>query len=178
MSYLNKTITIPLVDKNDKDLGPIERWEAHKENILHRGFTVCILYKNCVLLQHRKHPAFGGMFDLTSSSHQTITDGRIQPIEDAVSTMLKREWIIDEDIMSTLIKKGSFIYQARDEISNLYEYEICHFFTVSINSIPQIHYDYAYGFSVVDISTMQNSAWPGRSLFVPWAQRIVDLYFK
>ncbi len=40
MDYLNQKLDLNKVNKKDEVLGKVERWIAHQEGILHRGFTV------------------------------------------------------------------------------------------------------------------------------------------
>ena len=68
-NYYQKQLFILEVDKNDNPIKKIERWQAHKEGVLHRGFTTILKYKNSFILQIRKHPVFDGFFDLSFSSH-------------------------------------------------------------------------------------------------------------
>jgi hypothetical protein len=53
--YYKKRITIATCDKLGNITGEIERWEAHEKGILHRAFTVALLYKNKIIIQHQKH---------------------------------------------------------------------------------------------------------------------------
>ena len=69
---------IATCDKNGNITGEIEKWEAHKKGILHRAYTVAIMHKGKLLLQHRKHPAFGGVLDATISSHQLVINGKLE----------------------------------------------------------------------------------------------------
>ncbi|OGK14978.1 hypothetical protein A2774_01005 [Candidatus Roizmanbacteria bacterium RIFCSPHIGHO2_01_FULL_39_12c] len=72
MDYYEQKQFLGEVDKQDKIIGQIEKWEAHKNGILHRGYTCILTYQYKVLLQHRKHPVFDGVFDLSFSSHPIL----------------------------------------------------------------------------------------------------------
>ena len=69
MDYYKQKQYLAEVDKNDKVLGEIEKWECHKKGVLHRGYTCILIYKGSYIFQHRKHPVFSGVFDLSFSSH-------------------------------------------------------------------------------------------------------------
>jgi len=57
MDYYKKELFLAEVDKDDNVIGKIERWKAHKEAVLHRGFTTILTHQNKIVLQHRKHLA-------------------------------------------------------------------------------------------------------------------------
>ena len=68
INYLKQEQTIAKIDRDGNIIGGIEKWEAHKKGALHKGFSVILKYKNYYFLQHRKHPLFDGMYDLTIST--------------------------------------------------------------------------------------------------------------
>jgi isopentenyldiphosphate isomerase len=43
--YYKQKQFIPLVNKKGEVIGQGERWDVHKKGILHKGFTVTLLYK-------------------------------------------------------------------------------------------------------------------------------------
>ena len=94
MDYYKEKIYLAAVDKSDTVLEGVERWEAHEKGILHRCFTVCLFFKDKIVMQHRKHPVFDGVFDLTCSSHPVFKNGKIQRNEEAVFETLEREWSV------------------------------------------------------------------------------------
>ena len=75
-SYYKQKQIIAKVNKKGEIIGKIDKWEAHKKGILHKALSVTLIYKNQYILQHRKHVAFDGVFDLTSSSHQIYIKNR------------------------------------------------------------------------------------------------------
>ena len=61
-----------LVNKNDEEIGTMEKMEAHVQGMLHRAFSVLIFNSNGQLLIHRR--AFGkyhseGLWTNTCCSH-------------------------------------------------------------------------------------------------------------
>ena len=50
----------------------------HTKGILHKALTIALIYKDQFIIQHRKHPAFDGVFDITSSSHQLFVNEKLQ----------------------------------------------------------------------------------------------------
>ncbi|KKR26565.1 MAG: hypothetical protein UT57_C0031G0011 [Microgenomates group bacterium GW2011_GWC1_39_7] len=137
-------------DKRSKILGGIERWEAHKKGILHRAFALAIVYKNYYILQHRKHPVFDGVFDITSSSHQLYSNGKLQDTLEAAKFCLFRE--------------------ARDAKSVYTEHEICDIVEVRLKKIPTPAYEFAYGSSLVTKGELANKKSRIYSLLAPWVK--------
>jgi len=171
MDYYQKTIYIPKVDKNDTILGKIERWEAHKNGILHRGFTAVLRYQDKIIVQHRKHPVFDGFYDVSFSSHQTYDGDRLlSPTEVIVST-LKREWIWKTEFNVTPEFIGKFYYREKDPKSEYFEHEINHMYQIDINEIPEFNPEFAYGMEAVDKSMLKAK----NGLYAPWVVGIFKL---
>src|SRR5690606_8547615 len=97
MNYFNQKQYIAQVDRNDNIIGKIEKWEAHTKGVLHRAFTVAIFFEDKVLVQHRKHPVFDKVFDVTVSSHQIYENDTLQDDKIALMNTLQREWNISKD---------------------------------------------------------------------------------
>lgn len=167
--YLLKQF-VAQVDSQGDHPKPVEKWKAHKEGILHCGFSVALFYKNSVLIQHRKHPAFDGYLDLTCSSHPIYINSRLQDEEDAVYSTLKREWNLKKENILKLEKKGEFRYKATDPNSKFIEYEIFSIFTGRLNALPHPNFDYAYGFSLIPLSLLKKQGGAFLSILTPWAK--------
>lgn len=177
MDYYNKKLYLAKVDKNDKVIGKVERWEAHRKGILHRCFTVCLFYKNQAILQHRKHPAFDSFIDLTCSSHPIFKGEKLQDTKEAVIEALEREWKTGKSkFQSSKLKYvGKCYYKAEDPNSEFKEHEVCYFYTGEIKAIPQPNLDFAYGFSLVDLKTLKNPKFPLKPSFALWVKHCLDL---
>lgn len=179
MDYYKETQFLAVVDKHDKMIGRMEKWEAHKKGVLHRGYTAILEFNNTIILQHRKHPAFDNVFDLSFSSHQLMVNGNLQTDEETIYEGMKREWNIDKVEILSLKFLNKVYYQAKDPISEYSEHEIDYIYLVQLNRQPKANPDYAYGQKTVDrnnaVSEMQKS---GLAL-APWVKKIVDLsYFR
>src|SRR3989338_8675413 len=114
MDYYKQQQFLAQVDENDKILGKIEKWDCHKKGILHRGYTCILIYQNSFVLQHRKHPVFDGVFDLSFSSHpvyrpELVSESELSfprkresrnltgsPIKSRMTKMLKRTIVLSE----------------------------------------------------------------------------------
>ena len=174
-SYYKQKQIIAKVNKKGEIIGKIDKWEAHKKGILHKALSVTLIYKNQYILQHRKHVAFDGVFDLTSSSHQIYIKDRLQSTLEATYDCLKREWNLDKyDFKSELKNLGSIYYKAKDPNSIYTEHEICEMLIVEIKSFPNPNFDFAYGFSLVDKKTLTNKKSLIYKNLAPWSKIAIE----
>src|SRR3989339_1036848 len=151
MDYYKKELFLAEVDKDDNVLRKVERWNAHKEGVLHRGFTMLLTYQDKFVLQHRKHPAFDGYYDLTFSSHQIYVHDVLQTDEDAIFDTLKREWNIDATGIKSIPKYlGKFYYKAKDPNSVFTEHEIDYIYEAELKNLPNPNPEFAYGYKLVN----------------------------
>ena len=122
-----------LVDKNDNELGTMEKQEAHVKGLLHRAFSVFIFNdKNELLLQRRAVKKYhsGGLWTNTCCSHPRQNE----KTKDAA----KRRLLEEMGMRSTLKKQFDFIYKAKLD-NNLYEHEFDHVFFGFTNDLPIIN---------------------------------------
>lgn len=179
MNYYQQKLFLAKVDNSDNIIGKIERWEAHKEGVLHRGFTAILTYQNDIVLQHRKHPAFDGYFDLTFSSHQVYKNNHLQTDLEAIYDTLKREWYINTD---DLIEKpkylGKFYYSAKDSQSVFTEHEIDYIYQAELKNLPTPNSDYAYGFKLINKSRIKNLKLKIKDFKIaPWIKEMIKEKF-
>lgn len=148
--YYKQKQIIAKVDRQGNIIGKIEKWEAHRKGILHRGLSIALIYKDFYILQHRKHPAFNGVYDLTSSSHQLFIKNQLQDTTEAAIQALEREWIIKRSDLIGEIKNLGFVYYKANDPKSIYtEHEVCDMLEVKIKKLPMPNFDFAYGFSLV-----------------------------
>jgi isopentenyl-diphosphate delta-isomerase len=122
-----------LVDKNDNEVGTMEKQEAHVKGLLHRAFSVFIFNdKNELLLQRRAVNKYhsGGLWTNTCCSHPRQNE----KTEDAA----KRRLLEEMGMRSTLKKQFDFVYKAKLD-NNLYEHELDHVFFGFTNDLPIIN---------------------------------------
>lgn len=172
--YYSKEQMIARVDRKGDVIGQIEKWEAHRKGILHRGLTVIVFFEDYLIMQHRKHPAFDGIFDITSSSHQLFIDGKLQNTIDATYDALEREWNIKKnDLISEPKNLGFVYYKAKDPKSEFTEHEIDDILTVNIKNIPTPNLDFAYGFSLVKKDEISNKKSRIYNNLAPWVKVMI-----
>jgi isopentenyldiphosphate isomerase len=156
MDYYTKELFIPQVDEQDTVIGKVERWKAHREGILHRGFTVGVWYKGRMVCQHRKHPVFDGFVDLTASSHPVYDGETLQDTVDAVEGCLSREWNISPSLLKYRPKlAGKVVYDSRH--GEFVEHEVCHLYFTEIEALPHdIPEDVSYGYSLIPVDHLND----------------------
>ena len=167
MDYYKKELMLAEVDKSDRLIGPVERWRAHEKGICHRGFTAILTYNHQIILQHRKHPAFDGFYDLTFSSHPIFIAGKLQSMEDAIYNTLKREWnLTKKDLITDLKYLDKFYYKAKDPKSIYIEHEVDYLYLAELNKLPDVNKDFAYDYKLVDFGPISNFQ------MAPWTEKI------
>ena len=122
-----------LVDKNDNEIGTMEKQEAHVKGLLHRAFSVFIFNdKNELLLQRRAVNKYhsGGLWTNTCCSHPRQNE--------KTKEAAKRRLLEEMGMRSALKKQFDFIYKARLD-NNLYEHEFDHVFFGFTNELPIIN---------------------------------------
>ncbi|CAN5161514.1 hypothetical protein BH09PAT2_BH09PAT2_01930 [soil metagenome] len=175
MDYLKALQYIAEVDRNDTVISKVERWKAHEQGILHRAFTLTITFEDQIILQHRRHPVFDGIFDVTISSHPIYVDDILQDPIEAVYNTLKREWNIQKNDLKVGPKYvDKFYYQAADPHSKYQEHEICYVYTCEINQLSIPNLESAYGFSLQKKDQIQNKNNYIYPLLAPWVHKMIE----
>lgn len=175
MDYYKQTLYIPQVDENDTVTGKVERWEAHEKGILHRGFTVGLLYKGQMVCQHRKHPVFDGFVDLTASSHPFYEGDELQDTVTAVENCLRREWgVSPDDLKEPLRLVGKVIYDSKH--GDFIEHEVCHLYIAEVAKLPSPNLDVSYGYSLMPLEHLNDPEKnPLLRGLAPW---VVEMIYK
>lgn len=175
MDYYTKKQLVATVDRNNNITGSVEKWKAHKQGILHKGFTVVLTYKGQYVLQHRKHPAFDGYFDLTFSSHPVYVDGILEDDFTAIYQALKRELNIEKkDLAGVPIYKGVVWYKAKDPNSEFTEHEMDSIYMAKIKKLPQPNFTYSYGLSLQSPDQIKDKNSSLTKLLVPWVRALLQ----
>lgn len=170
MNYYTKELFIPRVDEQDIIIDRIERWKAHIEGILHRGFTVGVYTKTGdMILQHRKHPVFDNYYDLTASSHQIYENDTLQDVSSALFRTLEREWNMTQDMFKNEPKLvGKTLYKSTHE--KYTEHELCHLYTIQLDTetVPQPNKEFAYGYLTLPLDTIMTASYEKSHGLAPW----------
>ena len=173
-SYYKQKQMIARVDRQGNILGQIEKWEAHRKGILHKAFTVAIIYKNKLIIQHRKHIAFDGVFDVTISSHQLFVDDKLEDTITATLKTLKREWNIEKkDLVKPIVNEGCVYYKAKDKYSEFTEHEMCDLLVCEIKTLKEPNFDFAYGYSLISKKELSNTSSRLYQNLAPWVKVMI-----
>jgi isopentenyl-diphosphate delta-isomerase len=174
-NYYKEKQYIAKVDKKGNVIGKIEKWEAHKKGVLHKALTIALIYKGNFIIQHRKHPAFDGVYDITSSSHQLFINNKLESTIDATYKTLKREWNVSkEDLLTKPKNIGSVYYRAKDKNSIYIEHEVCEILVAKIKKLPMPNLDFAYGFSLVKKEDLLNKESRIYKNLAPWVIKTIE----
>jgi isopentenyl-diphosphate delta-isomerase len=151
-----------LVDENDKEVGFMEKQEAHVKGLLHRAFSVFIFNnKNELLLQRRAVKKYhsGGLWTNTCCSHPRQKEKTL----DAAKRRLEEEMG-----MSTVLQKQfDFIYKAKLD-NNLYEHEFDHVFFGFSNELPQINLEEVEGYAYKTLEDIGNDIKTSPEKYTEW----------
>ena len=173
-NYYKQKQYIETVDKSGKHLEYMEKWEVHEKGVLHRGFGVILLYKNYILLQHRKHPAFDAVFDLSSASHQLQIDGKFENLNEAVINSLEREWNLTKNDLIGKVKRLGYVYYKEKDPKSIYtEQEYCDVLIVKIKKLPEPNLEFAYGYSLITKDELYNKKSRIYENMSPWGKKIL-----
>ncbi len=174
MSYYDENQEIAHVDEHDTILDSVEKWEAHKKGLLHRAITVAVFYNDYAILQHRKHPVFDNVFDLSVSSHQLMNNGEVESDENTLYRTIQRELgLTEEHLIKKPVHDGSIYYKAKDPHSDYIEHEVCHIYTCRTKIVPKINLEFAYGYSLQKVEEIKNKKSPLYSILAPWVKEMI-----
>ena len=157
-----------LVDKEDNQIGLMEKMEAHQKGLLHRAFSVLIFNERGeILLQKRASSKYhsGGLWTNACCSHPL-------PDEELVDATKRR--LIEEMGIRTKPKfLFKFIYKA--ELDNdLVEYEYDHVFTAVYNEAPVLNPEEAEDWKYVDVNSLKDDIKKNPNDYTVWFKIIVD----
>lgn len=175
MDYYKAIQFLAVVDKNDNIIGKMEKWEAHKKGVLHRGYTAILEFENNIILQHRKHPVFDRVYDLSFSSHQFYQGEKLQTDEEAIYEGLKREWRGDKFEIRNLKFSGTVYYKEKDTNSEYTEHEIDYIYVVQLNKMPIANMDFAYGQKIIQKTNLVSEIKKLQLNLAPWVDKILEM---
>ena len=151
-----------LVDKNDRQVGLMEKQEAHIKGLLHRAFSIFIFNtKNELLLQKRANKKYhsGGLWTNTCCSHPRGNESTI----DAAYRRLNEEM----GMFCDLELKFNFIYKAKLD-NNLYEHELDHVFFGFSDTIPKINKEEVCAFDYKTLEFLKKDIFISPNNYTEW----------
>lgn len=152
---------IILVDLDDKEIGVMEKQEAHVKAKLHRAFSILLFHKDKILIQQRANHKYhcGGLWANTCCSHPRVNES----LEEAT----KRRLLQETGIECELSEIGSFLYCA--PFSNgLTEYEIDHVFVGEYGGEFIINREEVETLQYVEIEWLKQDMMEHPDVYAPW----------
>ncbi len=160
-----------LVDKNDREMGTMEKMEAHRQGVLHRAFSVIIVNDNGeMLLQQRAVHKYhsGGLWTNACCSHP-------YPGEDIIAAGERRLYE-EMGIKTKLDTIGSFIYQCNFS-NGLTEHEFDHVLKGIYNEDPIINVEEVETFKWMNIDLLKSSIIRNPELYTFWFLELIKQNF-
>lgn len=150
------------VDKFDKEIGPIEKMEAHYKGVLHRAFSILVFNsKNELLLQKRAEKKYHtpGLWTNTCCSHPRYGE----KLEDAIYRRLREEMGFTCDLKEIF----SFVYDVKFE-DNLFENEYDHVFIGTYDGEVVVNKDEVDDFKWVNIDEIREDIANRPEVYTYW----------
>lgn len=157
-----------LVDEQDRELGIMEKMEAHQKGVLHRALSVLVLNsRGEMLLQKRAESKYhsGGLWTNTCCSHPR--PGESTP--DAAVRRLNEEMGISISLKSV----GTFIYQANLD-KGLTEHEFDYVFTGIFDGKPNVNAQEVSDWKFVSLKELQLDVEKNPNHYTEWFKIILE----
>jgi len=161
-----------LVDEHDKEIGLMEKQEAHIKGLLHRAFSVMVFNgKGEMLLQQRALSKYhsGGLWTNTCCSHPR----QGETTEQAAHRRLQEEMGFDCELKL----HQTFIYKAPFD-NGLTEHELDHVFVGTYNQDPHINPEEVNDFHWISLSELDQQLRNQPEKFTVWFKMIMDNYVR
>ncbi|AQR96256.1 isopentenyl-diphosphate Delta-isomerase [Clostridium saccharoperbutylacetonicum] len=156
------------VDELDKEVGKIEKMEAHHKGVLHRAFSILVFNsKNQLLLQKRNIKKYHspGLWTNTCCSHPRYGE----KLEEAIYRRLKEEMGFTCELKEIF----SFIYKVELE-KDLFENEFDHVFIGKYDGEIIANEDEVDAFKWADISEIKNDIFNKPELYTYWFKCLIN----
>lgn len=159
---------VVLVDEHDREVGLMEKLEAHQKGLLHRAFSVLVFNENRELLLQRR--AFGkyhseGLWTNTCCSHP-------YPGESILEAG-KRRLFEEMGFTCELTEVFSFIYQAELE-NGLFEHELDHVFIGFSEETPHLNLEEVSAFKWMSIVDIKADMEQNPSQYTAWFRILIE----
>lgn len=159
---------VVLVDRNDLQVGTMEKLEAHRQGLLHRAVSVFLFNsRGEVMLQRRASTKYhsAGLWTNTCCSHPYPGE----PAADAACRRLKEEMGID----AQLDFSHTFIYKTNLE-GGLIEHELDHVFIGFYEGEPSLNPEEADQWKFVPMAELMNDINVNPDQYTVWMRLILQ----
>ena len=164
--------SVILVDRNDQEVGIMEKIQAHREGVLHRAFSIFIFNSNGqMLLQKRAENKYhsGGLWTNSCCSHPRPGER----IQEAAYRRLDEEF----GFTTSLEFAFSFIYKAGLD-NDLTEHELDHVFIGWSDDIPVPDPDEISEWRYVDVHDIVEEMESSPEKFTEWFKIAFPMLLK
>lgn len=165
---MDKNVLV-LVDQEDRELGLIDKIEAHQKGLLHRAISVCVFNsKKEMLLQRRAMNKYhsAGLWTNACCSHPYPNE---QPV-DAAKRRLKEEMGISIDSFRFLF---GMVYKAELD-NNLYEHEYDHVFVGFSDSKPIANSEEVADWKYLSMDVIEKNIKQSPQEYTVWFNMIIE----
>jgi len=163
---------VVLVDREDNELGLMEKQQAHMAGLLHRAFSVFVFNSNGeLMLQQRAASKYHSptLWTNTCCSH---------PREDeSYKDAAHRRLVEEMGFECELNYKFNFIYKANLE-NGLTEHELDHVFIGTFDGVPQLNADEVMAYRWVDMEELKKDMQKNPQNYTAWFKIIFDQYIS
>ena len=151
-----------LVDETDREVGTMEKMEAHEKGVLHRAFSVFVFNENQELMIHQRalhkyHSA--GLWTNTCCSHPAPGEST----SDAAHRRLMEEMGFDCELQEAF----SFTYCSKLE-NGLTEHELDHVFIGQYDGPPKVNPEEVATWKYSTISSLKSEIEATPERFTEW----------
>jgi isopentenyl-diphosphate Delta-isomerase len=157
-----------LVDKDDNEIGTMEKMEAHRKGELHRAFSVLVFNsKGEMLLQKRAKSKYhsGGLWTNACCSHPL-------PGEKMEATIKRR---VREEIGIDITPKFSYKFLYKTPLDqNLIEHELDYVFVAEYDDRPKLNAEEAEDWKYVNLKALRDDVAAHPSKYTHWFKLILD----
>ncbi len=161
-----------LVDTADRELGTMEKMEAHEKAILHRAFSVFIFNdRGELMLQQRAAHKYHSplLWTNTCCSHQRQRESNIE----AGKRRLREEMGFEVD----LDEKFHFVYKAEFD-NGLTEHELDHVMVGYYNGEPTINLEEVASWKWINMEVLQQDMKDHPQDYTAWFKIIFDRFVE
>ncbi len=161
-----------LVDTADRELGTMEKMEAHEKAILHRAFSVFIFNdRGELMLQQRAAHKYHSplLWTNTCCSHQRQRESNIE----AGKRRLREEMGFEVD----LDEKFYFVYKAEFD-NGLTEHELDHVMVGYYNGEPTINLEEVASWKWINMEVLQQDMKDHPQDYTAWFKIIFDRFVE
>ena len=157
-----------LVDKDDNQIGTMEKMEAHRKGELHRAFSVIVFNsKGEMLLQKRAKSKYhsGGLWTNACCSH---------PVPDEKIDVTIRRRVREEmgiDVTPTFSYK--FLYKTPLD-QNLIEHELDYVFVADFDGKPTLNQEEAEDWKYASVDWLKEDVKKNPSQYTYWFRLIIN----